>query len=49
MRTLILMCVALVAVAAMAAESQTSAPAAGTKVYQTDRYGTCSSTSRLWW
>ena len=39
MRTLIAMCVALVAVAAMAAEPQKSAPAAGTKVYQTDRYG----------
>ena len=39
MRTLIAMCVALGAVAAMAAEPQKSAPAAGTKVYQTDRYG----------
>ena len=39
MRTLIAMCVALVAVAAMAEEPQKSAPAAGTKVYQTDRYG----------
>ena len=39
MRTLIAMCVALVAVAAMAEEPRKSAPAAGTKIYQTDAYG----------
>jgi predicted RNA-binding protein len=39
MRTLIATCLALIAVAAMAEEPKTAAPAEGTRIYQTDRYG----------
>jgi hypothetical protein len=39
MRTLIAICMALAAVAAIAEEPKTAVPAKGTEIYQTDKYG----------